>query len=331
MSQSQIYTISRRVFWCWDFMIEADPFAYIDHMAEWHLNYLIIWNEPFLLENPQVIDYAHKRHIKIVPGIGLYSYRTVEKAPASLKRAIDAQGNVILDERGIPARLCPSNYENQEWMEEYILGIVNKLEIDGLHFETGSVDFARCMCKRCRNISEGEGAVQQINPIVDKVLQLNPSLWVSCEFKNKAGYYPFFKNLDRRCSLLWWWWEFPGSVEQGKAALKVRENSGFGFQIYKTDMFRIDRENSGLMKKWREEPERSLKHLWQWIDMCRQLHVETIVFLIETPLYTKYPLFLPAVLGEITRDPGRSWEEFKERLDHIRKRTVMEPELALFY
>lgn len=331
MDQYKIPAISRRVFWCWDSFIKANPLAYIDHMAQWQISHLIIWNESFLLQNPQVIDYAHERNIRIIPGIGLYSYRTVEKAPVSLKRAVDAEGRIILDERGSPARLCPSNRKNQEWMKEYVLKVISKLDIDGVHFETGSVDFGKCICKRCREISEGEGAVQQVNPIVDSILRVNPSLWVSCEFKNKPKYYPFFSNIDHRCTLIWWGWEFPGSIEEGKAALSVRENAGFGFQVYKGGVFKIDRKNAGLMKKWREEFEMSLRCLWEWINMCREFNVTTLVFLIETPLYTKYSLFLPATLGEIARDPGQSWKEFKNRLGYIREKTIVDPALSRYF
>lgn len=160
-----------------------DYFLLIDFMKKMDLNGLILWG--FLRDShggvdyaKKIVEYAHKKGVKILPGIGLGAYGGIYyegKNPYNLNyhilknpslAAIDKNGN---RQSNI---LCPSKKENIEWYLEGIDWFFDNFKIDGVNLETG--DYGICWCNDCkkRRRKEKTFSTKDIKiylPVIEKI------------------------------------------------------------------------------------------------------------------------------------------------------------------
>ena len=90
-----------------------------------------------------VLDSAHRRGLKVLSGLGLYSW------------GFDAIIEAFPELSRTNARaLCPSVPASQEWMRRVIDFILGEFDVDGLNMQ--SADQGRCECDACRRVPSGE-------------------------------------------------------------------------------------------------------------------------------------------------------------------------------
>ena len=142
-----------------DAALERDLVQYFDVMREERLDSIILWGllasyrwEPGFRESVsaereqavrRILDAAHERGIKILYGLGLYSW------------GFDEIIRVNPDVRGTnPHAMCGSKEASHEMMERLIDYLVGTFAFDGFHFE--SADQGRCECEQCRAKSDSQ-------------------------------------------------------------------------------------------------------------------------------------------------------------------------------
>jgi len=171
----------------------------IDYMSAHGLNGLIIWG--FLrsghggIKSAQALcDYADKKGVKILPGMGVLSYGGVWyegehrfNLDTHLKKhpdlaAVDQEGNQLLGH----AVACPSRRENLEWMEQGVAWLADTFNIGGVNLETG--DYGICYCPQCRAAADRSSNgtrvsfadMARIYPVLAKILRNKiPDAWIS--------------------------------------------------------------------------------------------------------------------------------------------------------
>lgn len=132
----------------------------IDTLSQWGYNELCLWgllnsyswsldfsrelrDVERLAKVSSLIDYAHQAGLKVIYGLGVYSwgYDNVIKSD-SLVRGTSEHA------------MCGSAKEAFNWVAKAIDFIFNTLSVDGLHFE--SADQGRCRCNSCSKLSDFE-------------------------------------------------------------------------------------------------------------------------------------------------------------------------------
>jgi hypothetical protein len=88
----------------------------------------------------RLLDAAHSRGLKVVSGLGLYSW--------GFEAIIEANPHLS---RGNHQAMCPSVPESHVWMDR-VLDFVLGFEIDGLNMQ--SADQGRCPCEECAPLSD---------------------------------------------------------------------------------------------------------------------------------------------------------------------------------
>ncbi|MCM8803699.1 MAG: hypothetical protein NC833_00380 [Candidatus Omnitrophica bacterium] len=160
-----------------------DYYLLIDFMKSMDLNGLIIWG--FLRDSHggisyarKIIEYAHKKNIKIIPGIGLGAYGGIyydgENKYNLRYHILKNPGLSGIDKNGNKRNdiLCPSKKENIEWYLEGINWLFDNFQVDGVNLETG--DYGICWCNECKK-RRGENEtfstedIKVYLPIIEKI------------------------------------------------------------------------------------------------------------------------------------------------------------------
>lgn len=128
-------------------------------MSEWKLQDLCIWGLyvssawPVDLASAvpadraarvrKLIDAAHARGVRIISGLGVYSW--------GFERILKANPHLM---KGNAKTMCGSENESWEWMRKVIDFVFTRFPIDGVSMQ--SADQGRCPCDRCRRYTETE-------------------------------------------------------------------------------------------------------------------------------------------------------------------------------
>lgn len=122
----------------------------------------------------QMIDAAHERGIKVIYGLGVYSWGFDE----IIKNDPEIQGTN-------PSAMCGSKLKSQKWQEKIIDFIISNFNVDGFHLEAS--DQGRCRCPQCSK----ENNIQyysRLNSITAKYIRKN---WPDkVLIVNDCGYLP---------------------------------------------------------------------------------------------------------------------------------------------
>jgi len=116
-------------------------------------NYIVIWglfvsrNWPVQLEKSidderrkqvqSLLDSAHKRGIKILSGLGVYSW--------GFEEIIQNFPNLS---KGNPRAMCASESDSEKWMQKVVDFIFSQFDLDGVQMQ--SADQGRCNCQECQ-------------------------------------------------------------------------------------------------------------------------------------------------------------------------------------
>ena len=123
----------------------------------------------------KMIDMAHDRGIKIIYGLGVYSW--------GFDKIIQYDPSV----RGSnPSAMCGSKPESKKWQERIVDLIASNFDIDGFHLE--SSDQGRCYCQECSK----ENDVQYYSRLNSQTAEYIRSKWPDkVLLVNDCGYMPW--------------------------------------------------------------------------------------------------------------------------------------------
>jgi hypothetical protein len=138
----------------------------INYMSELGLNHLIIWGA--LRDSHggadalrKLIEYGRANDVRVAPGVGINCYGGVyyegdhefslinllQKHPEL--SALDEEGNPIRRRNNLRFCIaCPRNEKVRDWTLRAIRWLMEELNPDAIHFETG--DYGVCHCEFCR-------------------------------------------------------------------------------------------------------------------------------------------------------------------------------------
>lgn len=174
--ESFVPYIKERSLWTWGYVI-YDYKGYIDNMLRLKLNMLIIWNDYPPENASELIEYAHKKGVKIIWG---FSWGWSTKCNLDNIADLDKLTDDIINE-----------YESR----------YAHLGGDGIYFQT----FTETNEEKFGDIVIADAAVKLVNQTSDKLLKKYPNLHIqfglhATSVKEKLEY---IKNVDSRVTILW--------------------------------------------------------------------------------------------------------------------------------
>ena len=309
--------------------VAYNPYRWVENMSRWKANVLLLWegDHSLLSAEPELIDYAHSRGVRIVVGIGLYSYYTEVAAPAHLKRTPHRHripdGQLWATDRG----LCPSDPENRAWMIEYTLDYIRRYRPDGVIFQTGEVDYRPCECESCRAVPMDELFLNTVQPLVEAVRrEFGESFWIISNQLHRPQYYETLSRLDPSVTFLWesscfpvadGWANDPASrPEEGRTVLRVRpKNSGYLIRFYM----------AGMGQAWLDRRRWAVDELRKWGRVLVEEKGTLFAGLFQTQLPARGEYELPALFCETAWNPLRDDDAWAAVQSRIRQLTVSDP------
>ena len=300
--------------------VSYNPYRWIDNMSRWKANVLQLWegDHSLLGREPELIDYAHKRGVKIVVGMGFYSYATEVIAPPHLKRTKNRfkihKGQLWATDRG----LCPTDQKNQEWMINYTLNYIRKYRPDGLLFQTGEVDYDSCGCKNCKKFADEELFIKTVAPIIKAVRkEFGNNFWIISNQLNRPDYFKTFSLMDKNVTFMWEGSCFPvaggvgnspvSRIEEARHAVRLRPgNSGYLIRFYM----------GGMSQTWLDRRNWAIKELCEYGKALVEEDGNLFVGLFQTQLPARDEYFLPSFFSELAWNPTRP----KEAIANIKTR-----------
>jgi hypothetical protein len=298
-------------------------------MSAWKANLLILWegDASLLGTFPDLVHYAHRRGVRIVVGIGIFSYGTETLAPAHLKRTPNTHrvppGQLWSSDRA----LCPSDPQNRKWMIQYVLDYIRRYRPDGIYLQTGEVDYRPCQCEHCQDIAPGDMFVNTIGPVISAVRkEFGNEFWIISGQLHRKEYYAAFAAIDPAVTFLWesscfpvanGWANDPASrPHEGRQVLAIRPgNSGLLVRFFM----------AGMGLAWLDRRKWAINELRKW---AKVLIEETgIIFcgLFQTQLVARTQYQLPALFSEIAWNPNRSETDFAALHQQIMRQTLPDP------
>ena len=142
----------------------------IDFMSSLCLNHLIIWgalrdDHGGVESLKSLVKYGKGKGVRVAPGVGVNCYggtyyegdhefsleRLLPKHPEYA--AIDENGNYMVDKKNTRISVaCPRNPKVIEWNKASMRWLMETLEPEAIHYETG--DYGVCHCKICNSVGD---------------------------------------------------------------------------------------------------------------------------------------------------------------------------------
>lgn len=165
-----------RGFWTWGHVV-YDYRRYIDHMSLWKLNVLTLWNDFVPANAKDVVDYAHRRGIRVVWG---FSWCWGEKVDPTDRADMERWRAKVLD----------------TYSREYA-----PLGVDGIYFQTFTEHIGESVGGR----TTASWAVEWVNTIARSVLDRFPTLSIHFGLHATAVQKDLaeFAAVDPRIAIVW--------------------------------------------------------------------------------------------------------------------------------
>ncbi len=162
-----------------DELLERDLAEFFDFMREVGLEYIVLcgllvshdWHADFAATVPhqrqqavkRILDAAHKRGVKILYGLGLYSWGFDE---------------IIKTNPGVrgtnPSAMCAARSESHRVMNSLVDYLMDEYSFDGFHFE--SADQGRCSCDKCKPMTDSEYHLELNRQVAEHVRSRRPDM-----------------------------------------------------------------------------------------------------------------------------------------------------------
>ncbi len=322
--------ILRRGYLTWDYYV-SDWRSYIDRLSEWKQNVFMICGHQYMLEQPEMLDYAASRGVEMYLGMGIFSWEFTqikvhreqawlpEAPPSWVKRSPD--GYVI----------CPSDKRSHKWQVDRILEIVRAMpKIKGFLFQTGILDFPDCTCPECRKLKADDIFLLMGNPVINAVLKERPDLYmvhsIGVGQLRNADFYRGLKNVDGRSVLMIERGTVPthedvdlayaGTLKGGKVISHVKcyGQAGQGY----------------LMPEWRDSRRKAMSYVFDVTERCvKKYGMDACFALVQSRLQGPRDLFSPAFFAETTWHAGVTAKPgFMERVKRIKQVTDLDQRIS---
>lgn len=190
--------LQRRGLWTWGGRI-FDYVGYLDHMSEWKMNTLIVWNNHAPTNARAFLRHAHSRGIDVIWGFSwCWGYN-----------------------------VNPSSEADRKAWKDRVLEIYRReyapLHPDGIYFQTfteGGLHGSPLLKQK----GEGEWFVEWVTPILQALWEISPDLWISCGVHfnpDMDDSYRALAAVDPHANILWedvGSFPFAGSPAQARGA-----------------------------------------------------------------------------------------------------------------
>ena len=189
---------------------------YIDVASKWGFNGFTIWglfishSWPVPLEQcmskerikfiNEIIDYAHKRDMKVLSGLGVYSWGFEELIRKYPNLKASDKKRIWSNESDNNEAMCFYKEEAREWMRKIIDFMLTTVDIDGFGMQAG--DLGRCICGKCNVMGDGEYYSEVSYDTASYIKEKYPDKFLSVSgwgmsFANEADI-PYFKKMSSK-------------------------------------------------------------------------------------------------------------------------------------
>jgi hypothetical protein len=295
----------RRIVLSWDYYI-ADPFVFIDRISEWKLNGLYICGHPFLLEQPEIFDYAASRGVDIGLAMGIFSWEftriNIHRMPSWLPEAPPAYVKRSPDGRVI----CPSDKRSSRWQVNRIVEIVRAMpKLKGFMLQTGIIDFPDCSCATCSKLSADEMFLLMARPVIEAVKKERPDMYISHSIGPAQIYDRHFprslKHIDP-CSQLM---IDGGAMMSRRDVDRAMEHHFDGGKIVPAVKVYGQAHNGYLMPEWQACRRRAFDESFEILEYAaRNYGSDTAMGFVQCRAYGEKNLLEPAHFAEATWHAG---------------------------
>jgi len=311
----------------WEYYID-DWRTYIDRLSDWKQNTLMICGHPYMLEQPEMFDYAAERGVDVYVGMGIFSWEftqiKVHRAQAWLPEAppkwvkLSPDGYVI----------CPSDPKSFKWQIDRIVDIVRAMpKVKGFLFQTGILDFPDCGCPKCSKLTADQRFLMMANPVIDAVLKERPDIYMVHsigvgQLLNKE-FVRSLKHIDRRSTLM---------IETGvipkpwHVDLAQAANFEGGKVINHVKLYGQAGTFGYFMLEWQDMRRKTMHEVYTGIARCvTDYGTDSSFALNQTRGYGPRDLFLPAFFAETSWHAGQMRESsFMKLVDRMKEITDLD-------
>ncbi len=332
----------KRGLWTWAGRIYNYE-AYLDNMARWKMNTLVVWHRFPPANGRALIDYARSRGIQMVWG---YTWGW-----------------------GMP--VCPSNpVERKQW-QDFVLNTFEKyyapIGAQGIYFQTFTETsdknrycrFGADCPNGCREKTGGQLFVDWVNPMIEAVLAKHPDLWIACGVHASALHESLkdVAKIDKRANLMWedvgafpfaysptqveaktfqettkFAYELAtlrGADEDVAFVFKGMSASWGGFDAMLQDSITLEKLAEQRVPLWKEVEKGWRENLAYELQVARlvcdlPIKQKSILGLVEDGLWESRQWFAVAAFAESIWNPHTSSEDIIKRLDDCEEATKLE-------
>jgi len=324
-------TTIRRGALTWEYYIH-DWRSYIDRLSDWKMNTFMICGHPYMLEQPEMFDYAADRGVDMYVGMGIFSWEftqiKVHRAQAWLPDAppdwvkLSPNGYVI----------CPSDPRSFKWQIDRIVDIVRAMpKLKGFLFQTGILDFPDCDCEKCSKLTADQRFLMMANPVIQAVLSERPDIFmvhsIGVGQLLDKEFVRALKHVDRRSQLM---------IETGvipkpeHVDLAMRAHFEGGKIINHPKLYGQAGLYGYVMLEWRDMRRKMMHDVYSGIARCvTRYGTDSSFTLNQTRDYGPKDLFLPAFFAETSWHAGRTKESsFMKLADRMKGITDLDMRIS---
>jgi hypothetical protein len=152
-------------------------YAYIDHLAESGINWLVVfWTNGSAFQSAweDAAKYAKQKGIQLAKGMYAYS----GGGPEYLMAEPDAPDSILTTSpKGEKTAICPFDEAGRRWVHSQLPDRLYP-EIGGIFIEPSRMISRQCICPKCSLISAYEWDVLVLNDIADELRSLNRDILI---------------------------------------------------------------------------------------------------------------------------------------------------------
>ena len=331
--------VADRGLWTYDTSV-PNFMGYFNQMSKSKMNALIAWwclNDVFLPDRggmiPDYDDYigfAHSRGVKVILGLGAFSYGTVRAAPEELRRVPNPHAG-----RGwaSPNLLCYSDPMNVRWMKKYARQVARQYKVDGFYLQTGNIDYPLCTCSLCKQFTPEQHYYRATNLVIDALLEERSDLEISVGIDTNVNPPDMaLRQIREKATIIWeCGGVFPtpdGDLARGEQYIAIRpENFGL---LFRPVEYCLGGGSDGF-ELWNLRPVDTARRTLQWMRLGHSRGVRHVTGCTLNSHIGAFFNFLPALFGEMMWDPTMSEAEMDRRALALKRFASGDPYILQYF